>query len=605
MKYDKITIIGVVGCLLAFVLLTLYMPRPVPRKAAAPAPAEQTAGEAATTAETASPDGTTAGEPGHEPAAAVDTAAGKALSLGGGGVARWPEPARPPVELRRPDEATLLVDPDGGGVVGVWLDQYFQDKPRNGETGEHVVLGAYDHPFMVLDTAASGLDFAPQGSGRMEDGAYVLSRRSRDGHLELTERWWPGENTYEFHYEFSLKNDGEIPLALDELTVSGGALPPSVSPARKAGRGESAGGASAGTPNSHARMFTMRDIAKMKPDTAAALRYTPATWTAVHSKYFLLGMWLADSDLAGVEVKSIASMSADGVQPAAAGRYAIQALLPKTRLDPGASGTWTLTGYAGPKNFERLHAMRNGLDNIMEMDRFFFFRPAWMGWLSRCLLLGLVWISKCFPPSLGYGLGIIFLTLLVKVIFWPLSHKSTVSMRKMQALQPQLKELRDKYKDDPQKLYRKQNELYKENNVNQLGGCLPMLLQIPVFFALFNTFRNAVELRQAGFLWANDLSLPDTLSFSPEILPIRPLAILMGVTMYLQQKMTPSADPKQAQMMNMMSVFFVVLFYGMPSALTLYMSVSYLLGMAQTMLIRKMEKNGTEVTVTAPAAKTK
>jgi YidC/Oxa1 family membrane protein insertase len=165
--------------------------------------------------------------------------------------------------------------------------------------------------------------------------------------------------------------------------------------------------------------------------------------------------------------------------------------------------------------------------------------------------------------------------------------------------------LRDKYKDDPQKLYRKQNELYKENNVNQLGGCLPMLLQIPVFFALFNTFRNAVELRQAGFLWANDLSLPDTLSFSPEILPIRPLAILMGVTMYLQQKMTPSADPKQAQMMNMMSVFFVVLFYGMPSALTLYMSVSYLLGMAQTMLIRKMEKNGTEVTVTAPAAKTK
>ena len=246
-------------------------------------------------------------------------------------------------------------------------------------------------------------------------------------------------------------------------------------------------------------------------------------------------------------------------------------------MPPGESKTWTVGAYAGPKNYHRLNGMKNGLDTIMDMNRFFFWRPAWMGFLSRVLLDGMVWISSLFPASTGWGMGIICLTLLVKLLFWPLSHKSTVSMRRMQALQPQLKEMREKYKDDPTKLYRKQQELFKEHKVSQFGGCLPMLFQIPVFFALFNTFRNAVELRHAGFLWAVDLSMPDTLAFSPSFLPIRPLALLMGAAMFWQQKITPSADPQQAKMMNMMTIFFMVLFYGMPSALTLYMTVNYIL----------------------------
>jgi YidC/Oxa1 family membrane protein insertase len=208
--------------------------------------------------------------------------------------------------------------------------------------------------------------------------------------------------------------------------------------------------------------------------------------------------------------------------------------------------------------------------------------------ISRCLLNMLVWISERFPKNIGYGLAVIILTVIVKVIFWPLSHKSTASMRKMKALKPQLDELRAKYKDDPQNIYRKQQELFKKNHVSQIGGCLPMLLQIPVFFALFNTFRNAIELRHAGFLWAADLSMPDTLSFSPEAIPIRPFALLMGVTMYLQQKLSPNPDPNSAKMMNFMTIFFIFLFYNMPSALTLYLSVSYLLGILQTYVTNKM-----------------
>ena len=171
-------------------------------------------------------------------------------------------------------------------------------------------------------------------------------------------------------------------------------------------------------------------------------------------------------------------------------------------------------------------------------------------------------------------------------------------MRKMQALKPQLDELKAKYKDDPQTMYRKQRELFKENHVSQLGGCLPMILQIPVFFALFNTFRNAIELRHASFLWAYDLSMPDTLAFSPEALPIRPFAILMAATMYLQQKMTPNPDPNASKMMSFMTIFFMFLFYGMPSALTLYLTVSYLLGILQTYVTNKMVPMNPEIQTT-------
>ena len=125
----------------------------------------------------------------------------------------------------------------------------------------------------------------------------------------------------------------------------------------------------------------------------------------------------------------------------------------------------------------------------MDMNRFFFWRPAWMGFLSRVLLDGMVWISGLFPASIGWGMGIICLTLLVKLLFWPLSHKSTVSMRRMQALQPQLKELREKYKDDPTKMYRKQQELFNgAQGQSQFGGACHAVPN-PGLLRLFKTFR--------------------------------------------------------------------------------------------------------------------
>ncbi|MBN2448790.1 MAG: membrane protein insertase YidC, partial [Lentisphaeria bacterium] len=256
-------------------------------------------------------------------------------------------------------------------------------------------------------------------------------------------------------------------------------------------------------------------------------------------------------------------------------------------LEPGRELELAFTGVAGPKEYDLLHRIGGRLDTVIGMDTFLFWHPEWMGFLTRWLLRLLVWLRDLFGVSWGYGLAIIVITVAVKVLFWPLTHHSTKSMRKMQQLQPQLKELRERYKSDPQKLYRKQAELFKANKVSQFGGCLPILLQLPVFFALFITFRSAIELRHASFLWAADLSMPDDILG----LPIRPLALLMGGTMLLQQRLTPSAgDPQQQRMMMFMSVFFIFLFYGMPSGLNLYWTVNQMLSIVQTLVTRQIEK---------------
>ncbi|NMA46926.1 MAG: membrane protein insertase YidC [Lentisphaerae bacterium] len=597
MKYDKVTFLGVAGCVLAFILLMYFAPRPQ-----VPPPASASEQQTTVLPDRVTPSDGNAVVPseGSANAPAVTTAPETPAPvvtssvIGAPGTARlWPESDGLPLSLSRPGESMASIDSMGSGMTRVVLEQYFQDKPQRGDTTPApVILGNHDAPFLALDVGGAGLAFngAQAENG---DGSVQLSRTSLDGRFALTETWAVDpDNSYQYRYTLRVRNLTDSALVLDGLMLEGGALPPSVSPNRKAGRGESSGGASASVQGEkHARIYNMRDLLKMSVAERQQLLQTPVNWGAVHSKYFLFHIWQSGGLFAGVDVATAPSVPREGVAPEQHGRYRLRLRLPAVELAAAGEQEWALNAYAGPKNFERLHALGNGVEAIMEMDRFFFFRPDWMGFLSRMLLKGMVWISGLFPPSIGYGMGIICLTLLVKLLFWPLTHKSTVSMRKMQALQPQLKELREKYKDDPQKMYRKQQDLFKENKVSQLGGCLPMLLQIPVFFALFNTFRNAVELRHAGFLWAADLSLPDTLAFSPEFLPIRPLALLMGATMYWQQKMTPSADPDQAKMMSMMSLFFIVLFYGMPSALTLYMTVNYLLSIAQTVVIRKMDKS--------------
>ena len=195
-------------------------------------------------------------------------------------------------------------------------------------------------------------------------------------------------------------------------------------------------------------------------------------------------------------------------------------------------------------------------------------------WFCRWLLDLLNFIHRFVP---NYGWSIVVLTLLVRIVLLPLSRKSQQSMRKMSELQPKMKEINEKYKDEPQKRQAETMRLYAENHVNPLSSCLPMLIQLPVFIALFTVLRSSVELRFAPWLWVADLSAPEGLF--KEWFPFGGLNILpiaMAATMTLQSLLTPSAgDPKQQRMMAiMMPVMMLVMFYPFPAALCLYWSVS-------------------------------
>jgi len=195
----------------------------------------------------------------------------------------------------------------------------------------------------------------------------------------------------------------------------------------------------------------------------------------------------------------------------------------------------------------------------------------------------MVWLKQYIP---NFGLVIIALSALVRLVFHPLNNASLKSMRAMQRLQPEMERLRKKYEKEPQKMNQAVMELYKENKVNPLGGCLPMLVQMPVLIALYQVFLHAIDLRQASFfLWVNDLSSPDVL-FHVFGFPIRVLPVIMFVSTYLQQGLTPS-DSRQKMTMLFMNLFMLVLFYNLPSGLVLYWTVTNLLTAAQMYLIHR------------------
>jgi YidC/Oxa1 family membrane protein insertase len=209
-----------------------------------------------------------------------------------------------------------------------------------------------------------------------------------------------------------------------------------------------------------------------------------------------------------------------------------------------------------------------------------------------------LWALKGLYGWLGnYGLAIIVLTIIVKLLFFPLTHKSYISMAKMQKIQPEVQKIQKKYKDNPQEMNKRVMEVYQKNKVNPMGGCLPLLLQFPVLWALFRVFSNAIELKGEPFmLWIRDLSIPDTLFKLPFGLPFlgenfNVLPILMFASMIWMQKLTPAQGNVQGankfMMQVFMPVFMLIIFYSMPSGLVLYFLLSNAISIGQQQYTRK------------------
>jgi YidC/Oxa1 family membrane protein insertase len=256
-------------------------------------------------------------------------------------------------------------------------------------------------------------------------------------------------------------------------------------------------------------------------------------------------------------------------------------------ISPGAEKVYSYQVFYGPKSIRDLQKIGHNLEYSIDFG--------WYDIIARPMLTWL--LIPVYSVVRNYGVAIILVTILFKLVLWPVSQKGLKSMKNMQKLQPKMAKLKEKYKNDPTRLNQEVMNLYKTYKVNPMGGCLPILVQIPIFFALYKVLLQSIELRHAPFmLWINDLSAADRLPVGFDIpwvggLPV--LTLLMGASMWYQQKITPtSADPTQAKIMMFMPVIFTFMFLNFPSGLVLYWLVNNLLSILQQKLIlRQTEKS--------------
>lgn len=302
---------------------------------------------------------------------------------------------------------------------------------------------------------------------------------------------------------------------------------------------------------------------KIKDVAGASKRYdNNILWAGFADKYFLTSVLAENKSIAAVELKKNA-----------AGFFESVVSSPQLTVVPGQSASVSHRLFVGPKDIDILKAQGNSLVQSLDLG--------WFTVLAKPLLYSLKFFNNYVN---NYGIAIIIITVILKVLFFPLTHKSYKSMKDMQKIQPKMAALKEKFKNDRDGMNKAVMELYRDNKVNPMGGCLPMIVQIPVFFALYKALMFSIELRHAPFmLWITDLADKDPYYVTP---------IIMGATMFIQQKMTPSQmDPMQQKIMLALPVVFTFMFLSFPSGLVLYWLVNNILTIGQQMYINKLVKD--------------
>ena len=484
----------------------------------------------------------------------------------GTNAAAEPAPALPAtpekIVVLESDDVKLELSTWGAVVKKVTLKKYAKDRGEISDENPPVVFDFSDSP-LGAGASVEAYDVAEEKPGSVK---FTCGAKSRVISL--------GAN-----YRIELEDDGiggPLSLGLMRMGDSKNDLLSVDSWAMDAGKGKEGvlhhcegdsplkgylvGGLSGGCSGS-------KSAAGMPEETA--IKYPGVQkWVAVKNRFFVTALCSSTAANTGFETTVVRDMSAANYRPASVSA--------RVSLADGAEKR-TSVFYVGPKKQSFLWDL--GMKDVMEFG------------MWRWLCYPLVWVLNFFNNLIpNYGIAIILLTILVRLLFWPLTHKSTVGMKKMQELQPKMKEIQAKFKDNPQRLQQETWALYREAKVNPMSSCLPMLIQIPVFIALFNVLRSAVELRYAPFLWIGDLSEPEGLfaSWFPfgglNILPI-----LMAVSTGLQSAFTPSAGDKNQQKMMMifMPLMMLFMFYSFPSALSLYWFLSNLFSIVQMWIIRR------------------
>jgi YidC/Oxa1 family membrane protein insertase len=441
----------------------------------------------------------------------------------------------------------------GGGLTSWGLTSYTyakgQTDPVGGAIGnqplEVIRPGAAAPPlsFVFVDPATQAAFAAPMAVTKTADGFSLVGD---DGHgLRLKRTYTFTADKYLTEMLIAIENSGDSPRTVSwEMAIGPGLdryLPEKEKAADEGIKVFAAGGL---------------DSVKVKK-VGERKDLGLVSWAAIGNRYFLAALLPREGSLSAFARRTSTAGEEIGLRSEVAS------------LGPHQAVTYRVAAYLGPKDRALLTSVGTSLERAVDYG--------WFWWLALPFL-GI--LQFCYKFLRSYGLAIVALTMLVKAALFPISFKMFRSMKKMQELQPKLAALKSKFKGDNQGLQQATMAIYKEHKVNPMAGCLPMVVQIPVFFALYKVLYNAIELRGAGFLYIPDLSLKDPYYITP---------ILMGVTMLIQQRMTPTVgDPMQAKMMMFMPVIMTAMFINFSSGLVLYFLFSNLMSIGEQKLFRTL-----------------
>lgn len=328
-------------------------------------------------------------------------------------------------------------------------------------------------------------------------------------------------------------------------------------------------------------------------------------WAAVKNQFFA-SIYTPDTAGNGLIVRRVELEPLPGADRANIGiTGAIRLDVPA--LDAGGEATVGGKLYVGPKEYTRLAQFDHREDKVMQYDRYFFSKIALSGLLAPTMNRLMNWMHS-FTGN--WGMAIILMTLALKIVTLPFTLAASKSAKRMAKFQPEMKAIREKFKDNPQKQQQATLELFKKHKINPAGGCLPILITIPLFIAFFAMLQGTAELRFQGFLWAKDLSAPDTIArftlggILPNGFPLNIMPLLMGATMIFQMRLTPSpaADNAQMKMMKFMPIVFTLICYNFAAALALYSTVNGIFTIGQQLIVNRMKDPATDNQVVDPAA---
>ncbi len=509
-----------------------------------------------------------------------------------------------PVEILKTELFTIEVNPNKGiGEINL-----LQHKQTMEDNSPNIIIGDRDFQSLTLTGIADTWTYGTPVVSKTEKSVSIT--RPVIGKNFSIQQEIILEKDYQFKKVFRIINDGDAELTLANLAIIAGQIKPVAFGEVGMMAGMDQGVDIFNKTTSKIETHFFEDIVKQmgKNETEKGLKpgqgkyfleQSNLQWIAVKNRYFA---WIIDYEdgFDRCEV-SYNSKEVESHGKLAQIKFATANGYFKTiQIKANSTHEIVLNCYAGPQQYTILKKLNHDKKEIMQLNVFMWTKVSWIGAISEWLLIALLYFHQLVG---NYGLAIIMLTIVVKALFWRLTNKSTESMKKMSALSPKMKEINEKYKDNPQVKQQEIMKLYREAGVNPVAGCLPLLLQMPVFFVLFNALRGAIELRHSEFLWAADLSHPDTV-FDIFGLPIRPLAIAWAVSMFLQQKIVPStADETQRKIMMFMPFFMLFVCYGMPSGLTLYWTFSTLMSILQYYLNNKKASkiDGAKVTAKTTA----